>query len=123
MLIDSLDDVIEKLKQLRALGIQVALDDFGTGFASLSYLKNLPVDLLKIDKAFIDHITDGEEDKDFVDAIISMGHILHFTVISEGVEVNEQLEALKDLGCDLIQGYIWGKPLDTDKALEVVKAG
>ncbi len=118
--ITSIDEVIEKLNILRNMGITIALDDFGTGYASLSNLKNLPVDLLKIDKSFIDDVENGEDEKDFVEAIISMGHIMHYSVISEGVETVRQIEILKQLGCDHIQGFCWGKPLDAYEAEKVI---
>lgn len=121
VMIHSVDDVIKKLNAIRAEGIQIALDDFGTGYASLSYLKNLPIDLLKIDKTFVDDIAQSSEASDFVNAIISLGHIMHFDVIAEGVEELTQLEILKVLGCDLIQGFIWGKPLELEKAIQLVE--
>ncbi len=102
------------------MGITIALDDFGTGYSSLSNLKNLPVDLLKIDKSFIDDIENGENDKDFVSAIISIGHIMHYSVISEGVENMRQIEILKQLKCDHIQGYCWGKPVNAENAEKII---
>lgn len=121
VLIDSLDDVTSKLLELRKGGIRIALDDFGTGYSSLSYLKSLPIDLLKIDKAFVDNIAHRGEEVDFINAIISLGHIMHFSVISEGVEKDDQLEILKQLDCDYIQGFIWGKPLAFDDAKSIIE--
>lgn len=111
----SLDNASGVLNQLKDMGVHIALDDFGTGYASLSYLNKLPIDLLKIDKSFIDQmgVGNGEE---FVSAIISMGHLCSCKVIAEGVETTDQLGVLDRLGCDYIQGYVWGKPMEADKA-------
>ena len=102
------------------MGIKLAIDDFGTGYSSLSYLNKIPANLLKIDKSFIDKINANESSKQYVAAIISMGHIMGLDVISEGVEEEEQLATLKEIGCDLIQGYIWGKPVMPDVAKRIV---
>lgn len=120
---ESMDLVKNCLQQLRDVSVKVALDDFGTGYASLSYLSQLPVNLLKIDKAFVDKLqARGGVDNDFVKVIITMGHILNIDVISEGVETEEQKDMLKEWGCDLIQGYLWGKPVDFDKAVEIINS-
>lgn len=115
----SVDLTIENMNKLRDLGIQFALDDFGTGYASLSYLTKLPVNLLKIDKSFIDYLENdknAESSCDFISAVISMGHILGCEVISEGVESPKQLSILKEKKCDYIQGFLWGTPLDLNMA-------
>ena len=96
--------------------MKVAIDDFGTGYSSLSYLNKFPVNILKIDKSFIDQIDSSESSKKYIEAIIYIGHILNLEVISEGVETDGQLEKLKSIGCDYIQGYIWGKPMPPDDA-------
>ena len=106
---------------MKELGIQIALDDFGTGYASLSYLKRLPIDLLKSDKSFIDDMVDRDDSGDFVKAIISIGHMFHCKVISEGVELDCQLETLRKLKCDYIQGYIWGKPQEKSSAVQLIE--
>lgn len=111
-LLQSLDDTISNIKELRDFGVKIALDDFGTGYSSLSYLSKLPINLLKIDKSMIDKIQLDKKDEDFVNAIISLGHLMDCEVISEGVETQEQLEILKCINCDFIQGYLWGKPMD-----------
>lgn len=120
IMIDSADKAIECINDLKSLGIKIAIDDFGTGYSSLSYLNKFPADLLKIDKSFIDKMNSGESSVQYVAAIISLGHVMHFDVISEGVEEEEQLETLRNVGCDLIQGFIWGRPLDPDAAKQVV---
>lgn len=110
-LFNSVELAIENISELRKLGIKVALDDFGTGYTSLSYLSKLPVNLLKVDKSFIDVIEDNPKNLEFVNTIISLGHLMKCDVISEGVENEKQLALLKEINCDLIQGYVWGKPL------------
>ncbi len=112
--ISSLESTAKTLDEIKAMGIKIALDDFGTGYASLSYLTKLPIDLLKIDKSFVDGLHEENNFADFVAAIISMGHLLHFDVISEGVEYETQLNTLKQLNCDFIQGFLWGRPMDIE---------
>ena len=102
------------------MGIKVAIDDFGTGYSSLSYLNKFPADMLKIDKSFIDVMNTSESSKQYVATIISIGHILNLKVISEGVETEDQLETLKNVGCDYIQGFIWGRPLPPEEAARLV---
>ena len=118
--IASIEKAISTLLKIKSLGVQIALDDFGTGYASLSYLQKLPIDLLKIDKSFIDDMTDREEGGNFVKSIIAIGHMFHCKVISEGVEEEQQLELLKELKCDYIQGYLWGKPQKQSDALQLI---
>ncbi|MBR3598289.1 MAG: bifunctional diguanylate cyclase/phosphodiesterase [Lachnospiraceae bacterium] len=120
--IERMDEVIEKIKVIRDMGICVALDDFGTGFASLSYLMNLPVNMLKIDKSFVDNVLVDDKSTSYVVAIITMGHQLGFEVIAEGVEEEKQVDVLRNRGCDLIQGYVWGKPMPFDDIQAIVNA-
>jgi EAL domain-containing protein (putative c-di-GMP-specific phosphodiesterase class I) len=103
------------------MGVKLAIDDFGTGYSSLSYLNKIPADLLKIDKSFIDRINASESSRQYVAAMISMGHIMGLDVISEGVEEEEQVEALRSIGCDLIQGFYWGRPLPPEDAEKLVR--
>ncbi|MBR4144830.1 MAG: EAL domain-containing protein [Lachnospiraceae bacterium] len=110
---------IDNVTRLRKLGIQIALDDFGTGYTSLSQVMHLPISLLKIDKSLIDDIENNQVNREFVDAIIYMGHLMNCEVISEGVESDEQLGLLKDHECDFIQGFVWGKPLEYDVAVDL----
>ena len=114
------DKAIHRINELKDMGIQIAIDDFGTGYSSLSYLYSFPADLLKIDKAFIDKMNTGDSSRQYVAAIISIGHVMGFSVISEGVEDPGQLETLKDIGCDYIQGFIWGRPLSCEEAGKLV---
>ena len=105
-----IDEAAQVVQRLKTLGIKTALDDFGTGYSSLSYLSKMTVDMLKIDKSFVDKILTKEGDKSFVDIIIKLGHLMNCKVIAEGVEDQNQLSALAFLGCDYVQGYVWGKP-------------
>ncbi len=118
--VNSLERAKTIMEKLKNRGIKIALDDFGTGYSSLSYMRDLPFDLLKIDKSFVDTINDGPKEESFVAAIISLGKVMQFDIISEGVEEQNQLDVLKKLGCDFVQGYIWGKPLSLDRAIEVM---
>lgn len=120
IMIDSVDKALQCIDQLKAMGIQIAIDDFGTGYSSLSYLNRFPADLLKVDKSFIDKMNTSESSRQYVSAIISIGHIMGFEVISEGVEEAEQIQTLREIGCDLIQGFVWGRPLMPDAAEELV---
>ena len=120
ILIDSADKALQCINELRAMGVKFAIDDFGTGYSSLSYLNRIPANLLKIDKSFIDKINVNESSKQYVAAIISMGHIMGLDVISEGVEEDAQLDALRSIGCDYVQGYIWGRPMSADDAEKLV---
>ncbi len=117
IMIDSTEKALSVINELKNMGIKIAIDDFGTGYSSLSYLKNLPSDMLKIDKSFIDVMNDSESSKEYVALIISIGHILHLEVISEGVESPEQIETLRKVGCDYIQGYVWGRPMSPEDAM------
>ncbi|MBO4496442.1 MAG: EAL domain-containing protein [Clostridiales bacterium] len=120
IMLDSEDKAFRCIDELKSMGIQIAIDDFGTGYSSLSYLNKLPADILKIDKAFIDAMNTSDSSRQYVAAIISIGHIMGFDVISEGVEEPDQLETLRDIGCDFVQGYIWGRPLPADEAEKIV---
>lgn len=114
----NLDHTLRILEELRARGIRVAIDDFGIGYSSLGYLKQLPVNALKIDKTFIDGIPYGR-DAAIVTAVIGMGHALGLTVIAEGVERSEQMEFLREHGCDVCQGYLFSKPTTAEEILRM----
>lgn len=101
---------LEILSQLREQGIQISIDDFGTGYSSLSRLSYFPFDKIKIDRSFVINIPMQKDDLDIVRLIISMGKSLHMRIVAEGVETEEQLTSLQQLGCDLVQGYLIGKP-------------
>jgi EAL domain-containing protein (putative c-di-GMP-specific phosphodiesterase class I) len=112
------ESTIEILTNLKSLRVQLAIDDFGTGFSSLSYLKRFPVDLLKIDKSFVDGVALKGHDTAIVQAIIALGHALGMKVIAEGVETTEQLEELRALGSEIGQGYYFGKPTPTIESMQ-----
>jgi diguanylate cyclase (GGDEF)-like protein len=110
------DTVTSIIAQMRSLGISSSLDDFGTGYSSLHYIKKFTIDSLKIDISFINNITTDADDVAIVTAIIAMAHAMHIRVIAEGVENNEQLNLLKELGCDEIQGYIYSRAKPKEEA-------
>lgn len=120
ILIDSADKALQRINELKSMGIKLAIDDFGTGYSSLSYLSKIPANLLKIDKSFIEKITVSDSSKQYVAAMISMGHIMGLEVISEGVEESDQLQALHSIGCDYIQGYIWGRPMSPEDSEKLI---
>lgn len=104
-------DVGKLLGAVRNLGVSVAIDDFGTGFSALSYLEKMPADRIKIDKTFIDALGRGTNGPKIAEMIIPLGHQMGMEVVAEGVEELEQLKLLRELGCDLIQGYYFAKPM------------
>jgi len=109
----------DTLKELHKLGVKLSMDDFGTGYSSLSYLRQYPFDILKIDRSFISGISLKKEDCDLVKATIAMAHSLALQVVAEGVELHEQLIILDSLGCDLVQGYYFSKPVPANELLEL----
>jgi len=113
-LLENQDNVMALLNKLRSQGIRLAIDDFGTGFSSLAYLKHFPLDVLKIDKSFIDDIPNLQDDMEIAATIIAMGHILGFKVLAEGVETPEQLAFLREKKCDSYQGYIKSPPVPAE---------
>jgi diguanylate cyclase (GGDEF)-like protein len=113
---------IEKLNTVRGLGVRIAIDDFGTGYSSLAYLAKLPVETLKIDRAFIHAMLDDLDTATLVQAIISMSHALRLKVVAEGVESEAQAKALRLLGCDEMQGYVFSKPLPLEQMTALLNA-
>lgn len=114
MLVDNVEDIIAKMEALREAGICFSLDDFGTGYSSLSYLKRFPFDQLKIDQSFVRDMLNGHDHESIVNAIISLGQSLQLEILAEGVETEAQLNVLKDLGCEIFQGYYFTRPLTLD---------
>jgi len=111
---------IEKLLELKMMGIKVAIDDFGTGYSSLNYLKRFPIDTLKIDRSFVSDLCKDPHDTAIVRAIITLGHALDLTVIAEGVETRDQLESLAELECDVVQGFLFSKALSCEDFEELL---
>ncbi len=120
IIIDNFDNAVNILSRMRDLGVRILLDDFGTGYSSLSYLKKLPLDVLKMDKTFVSDLPEDKNSRAIAHAITSMAHDLGIKVVAEGVETEGQLEYLKSIGCDIIQGYIYSKPLPSDKLKKFV---
>jgi EAL domain-containing protein (putative c-di-GMP-specific phosphodiesterase class I) len=106
------DASLSALQDLRSMGVRLALDDFGTGYSSLSYLKALPLDMIKIAKPFVEDMARGRPESSFVRMIIDLAHALELRVVAEGIESEEELRALRDLGCELGQGFYLARPLD-----------
>jgi EAL domain-containing protein (putative c-di-GMP-specific phosphodiesterase class I) len=120
VMIESVEKAMDRIKQIKAMGISIAIDDFGTGYSSLSYLSSFPADVLKIDRSFIVNMGSGMAAKSYVAAIIAIGHIMKYKVIAEGVETQGQYDALSEAGNDYIQGFLWGKPLEPEEASKLV---
>jgi EAL domain-containing protein (putative c-di-GMP-specific phosphodiesterase class I) len=122
-LIDDRERALCLLQDLKRLGVQIAVDDFGTGYSSLSYLSGLPVDCLKIDRAFVTRLGQGGRDAALAQAIVSMGHALGLRVLAEGVETVEQLQFLRSHDCDEGQGYLFATPATPDALAELLRKG
>ncbi len=121
MMMTNIEESNQVLKFLKILGVTVAVDDFGTGHSSLAYLKKLDIDVLKIDRTFVQDLPDDENDKAIVAAIIAMAHELKLTVVAEGIESLDQEAFLKQQGCEMGQGYLYSKPLPNNKFVELLK--
>ena len=109
--INNFEDVIDKIKTLRGLGMRVSLDDFGTGYSSLSYLRQLPIDTIKIDRSFIDNALKDDSSSIIYESVIKMSQKLGFETVAEGVETKEQFNYLRERNIDIVQGYLLGKPI------------
>ena len=120
-LMNELESIKEILADFKDKGIKIYIDDFGTGYSSLAYLKNLPIDYIKIDKSFIDEMITDENDKEIVNTTIKLGHALGKIIVAEGVENKETLDLLKQMGCNEIQGYYFAKPMKKDVLEEFLK--
>lgn len=114
LLLDGREEILSVLQDIAAQGVSIALDDFGTGYSALSYLTRFPVDTLKIDRSFIKDLPGDRSSAELVKAIVSLGHSLEMNLVAEGVETREQAEHLVGLGCQLVQGYLYGKPVPYD---------
>jgi EAL domain-containing protein (putative c-di-GMP-specific phosphodiesterase class I) len=113
--------VVARLKELKELGVRLAMDDFGTGYSSLSYLSKFPVDILKMDRSFLREDAPAET-AGLATAVVSLGDTLDLEVVAEGIELPEQWSTLRDLGCDLGQGYFFARPMDAEGTLDFLRA-
>jgi len=120
LFVDHSDETMAVLQRIKALGVTLAIDDFGTGYSSLSYLKRFPIDTLKIDKSFIRDVTEDADSAAIVDAVVAMAHRLSLNVVAEGVETQEQLTFLNIAGCDIVQGYLLGRPAEPDAMITLL---
>jgi len=112
-----------QMNRLKKLGVHIAIDDFGTGYSSLSYLHRLPIDLLKIDRSFIENLNEPEGTHPIVEAVLSMAHALGYKVVAEGVETAEQLSTLRKNRCDIIQGFLFSRPVKPVATATILRAG
>jgi len=122
-LIDDMETVRQQLVRVRDLGVRLAVDDFGTGYSSVGYVRQFPLDSVKIDKSFVQGLTSGVEDAAIAHAIIKMAHALGLSTVAEGVENADELARLQQLGCDLVQGFYFAKPLTADAVDGLIRAG
>lgn len=117
LLMDNSKEMITTLQGIRNLGVAIHLDDFGTGYSSLSYLKHFPIDVLKIDRSFIDGAIDDKTDASLVEAVVRIGHSLSLKLVGEGIETKQHYDYLRSLGCDYGQGYFMSKPIPSDELI------
>ena len=121
VLMDRNESMVAKFLELKELGARICLDDFGTGYSSLSYLQGLPIDVLKIDRSFTMNLKSVKENRKIIETIHMLGRSLGAEVIAEGIETREQLEYLREIGCDCGQGFLFSRPLD-EKGLDAFMA-
>ncbi|WP_223556660.1 sensor domain-containing protein [Lysinibacillus sphaericus] len=119
-MLDYTEDLLNTINQLRALGITISIDDFGTGYSSLNYLKTFPVDVLKIDRAFVRDIVPEKSGIAMISAMISLAHALNLQVVAEGVEEEAELNVLREYGCEFVQGYYFSKPLPVEDFTQLI---
>lgn len=110
------------MKRLREMGVRISIDDFGVGYSSLSYLKRFPFDTLKIDRSFIQSISQNSKDSIITKTLIHMAHALQLTVVAEGVETREELEFLREQDCDCMQGYYFSRPLSASNFEKLIRS-
>lgn len=123
MLMDDVTQCLSMMHRLKKLGVTLSLDDFGTGYSSLAYLKKFPIDELKIDRTFVIDLPGQASDKALVRTIIDLGHSLGMAVTAEGIETVDQFDCLKQLGCDLAQGFLMSKPLQPNQCADLIASG
>jgi EAL domain-containing protein (putative c-di-GMP-specific phosphodiesterase class I) len=122
VLMQNIEQALPLIEALKRLGVSISIDDFGTGYSSLSYLARLPIDTLKIDRAFVRNLETSEQNAAIVAAIIAMGKSLKLRVVAEGVETQQQRQRLLEQGCPLMQGWLFAKAVDGDTFLELLRA-
>jgi len=123
VLLDDAEETISRLDQLKALGVHLAIDDFGTGYSSLSYLRRFPVDILKVDQSFVSGLGHDPEDSAIVQAVIRMGQALRMTTLAEGVETAHHVIELRELDCDVAQGFHFARPVPAEQLEALLDAG
>ena len=123
VVLDDMTGVVRRLTALREAGVRVAIDDFGSGYNSLSYLSQLPVDMLKVDKSFVDHVCEDEHGAAVAEGIIAMSRTMNLNTVAEGVELPEQASWLRRANCSQGQGFLWSRPVDLDTALRLMRLG
>jgi diguanylate cyclase (GGDEF)-like protein/PAS domain S-box-containing protein len=123
VLLEDEEAAIRVLHQLREIGVGLCMDDFGTGYSSLGYLHRFPLDILKVDRSFVSRMDRDPRSGQLVHAIINLSHILGVRVVAEGVETGEQLEALREMGCDHVQGFLIAEPMGADRAAQLMAEG
>jgi EAL domain-containing protein (putative c-di-GMP-specific phosphodiesterase class I) len=116
------EEAVAMLHKLKARGVAMAIDDFGTGYSSLTYLKSLPIDVLKLDRSFVTGLPEDADDVSITCAVIGMAHSLGLKVIAEGVETEAQRAFLRERGCDELQGYLFSRPLAADECAAFLRA-
>jgi EAL domain-containing protein (putative c-di-GMP-specific phosphodiesterase class I) len=112
ILLDDSETVLDILRQLKQLGARLAIDDFGTGYSSLSYLHRFPVDILKIDRSFVERLSHASDNAELARTVVRLGQSLQLQTVAEGVEDSAQLLTLRRMGCDIGQGYYFGRPME-----------
>jgi EAL domain-containing protein (putative c-di-GMP-specific phosphodiesterase class I) len=122
MLMQNEKEVLTAMKELKAIGVRLSIDDFGSGYCSLSYLKRFPLDSIKIDRSVIKDIIASSDNKGFITAVVAMAHALELRVVAVGVETEDQLEFLREKGCDEVQGYLLSPPMPSDSITEVMRS-
>ncbi|MBV9311171.1 MAG: EAL domain-containing protein [Solirubrobacterales bacterium] len=122
LMIDDVDLAVERLAALRELGVLVAVDDFGTGYSSLNYIRRLPLNILKIDKRFIDSVAGADKESKLTAAIVDLARVLDLRCVAEGVETEEQRDRLKELSCDYAQGFLLARPMSADALQELLRS-
>ena len=122
-LFEDLQRALDALRRLRALGVSIAMDDFGTGYSSLSSLQAFPFDKIKIDREFVEHLRERKQAAMIVRSVLGLGKSLEIPVLAEGVETHEQLEFLRSIECEEVQGYYFGRPASAEQIRQIVASG